>query len=111
MVAALSVCRHGPASRSAALRKTAARSSKDSSAHAGAASFAQRIASSPSAGGAGALRGGGGALRRRPGDGGGPGRLDDVEPLAARHPLPAAQRAGQLDLLVGQFGEPTLEGG
>ena len=40
MVAALSVSRHGPASSSAARRKIAARSSKGSARHIGAASLA-----------------------------------------------------------------------
>ncbi len=45
IVAALSVCRHGPASRSAARRRIAARSSNDIARHAGAASRAARRAS------------------------------------------------------------------
>ena len=85
IVAALSVCRHGPASRSAALRKTAARSSKDSSRQAGAASFAARD---------GVLRVGVRGVRRRAEDGGVPVRLDDVEALAGGHPLLAADRHG-----------------
>ena len=53
IVAALSVCRHGPASSSAARRKTAARSShgvRDQSSHASAAALIARSTS-----GAGAL--------------------------------------------------------
>src|SRR5579875_3014792 len=48
MVAALRVARHGPASRSAALRKTAARSSKLSACQAGAACLAAWIAAATS---------------------------------------------------------------
>jgi hypothetical protein len=49
IVAALSVSRHGPASRSAARRKIAARSSKSIAAQAGAARVAAAIAASASA--------------------------------------------------------------
>ena len=49
IVAAFSVARHGPASRSAARRKTAARSSKDSARHALAAPPAAAIAAATSA--------------------------------------------------------------
>ena len=49
MVAALSRARHGPASRSAALSSTAARSSRDSARHPGAASAAALIAALASA--------------------------------------------------------------
>ena len=49
MVAAFSVARHGPVSRSAALRKIAARSSKDIACHAGAAALAASTACRTSA--------------------------------------------------------------
>ena len=48
MVAAFSVARHGPASRSAALRKMAARSSKSSARQAGAACLAASMAAATS---------------------------------------------------------------
>ena len=48
MVAALSVSRQGPASRSAAFRKIAARSSNDMARHAGAAFFAAATAAAAS---------------------------------------------------------------
>ena len=48
MVAAFTVARHGPASSSAALRKTAARSSKDSARQPGAACLAAKIAAATS---------------------------------------------------------------
>ena len=100
MVAALSVWRHGPASRSAARRKT--RRGRRRTARAsrrgllGAADGVLGVA----------VRG----VRRRAEHGGVPVRLDDVELLAGGHPLLAADRAGQLQARSGQLGQPGLQG-
>ena len=90
MVAALRVDRHGPVSRSAALRKIAARSSNDIRCQAGAADFAAATACRTSA------RGG---VRQRAESGGGVVRLHDVDAVAAAEPVLAADRHGQLDPL------------
>ena len=102
MVAALIVSRHGPASSSAALRKIAARSSKDSARQPGAAARAASIAAATSASV---------ALPEVAEDLLVVVRLHDVDPVAAAHPLLAADRHGQLGPLAGQLLDPGLQRG
>ena len=100
MVAALSVSRHGPASSSAARRKIAARSSKGSARHIGAASLAALTAARASSWVA--LRGDAEHVRVLV-------RLHHVDRVAAGHPLLAVDGHRQVDALGGELGQPPLE--
>jgi hypothetical protein len=81
MVAAFSVARHGPDSRSAARSRIAARSSNGSARHAG----------------------------ERAEHGAVVVRLHDVHALAAAHPALAADGQRQLDLVLGQLDQLRLQ--
>ena len=98
---ALIVARHGPASRSAALSRIAARSSKDSARQPGAAAAAASIASAD-------------VLLGRVAHGAEHMpvvvRRDDVDGLPAAEPLPAADGHGQLGPLPGQLLDLAFQG-
>ena len=102
MVAALSVSRHGPASRSAARRKIAARSSYGSARHIGAARFAAATAAAASS--SVALWVTPSTWRCRCG-------WTTSIAVAAAHPLTAVDGHGQLDPLGGELTQAALQAG